>query len=136
MKCVIYPFGSLEMCKYVVTLSFHQGKIVLSRHRQRETWETQGGHIEQGETALEAARRELWEESGAEVYDLRPLCEYWAGDETGSACGRAFTAEIASFSPLPDSEMAEIRFFDALPENLTYPDITPVLFAEAQKREC
>ena len=29
---------------------------------------------------------------------------------------------------MPESEMAETRCFDALPENLTYPAITPVLF--------
>ena len=30
---------------------------------------------------------------------------------------------------LPESEMAEVRAFDALPDNLTYPAITPELFA-------
>ena len=134
MTCQIHPFGSLKAYKYVVVCSFCRGKIVLSRHRARNTWEPQGGHIEAGETPEAAANRELWEESGAKEYVLRPLCDYWAGDEKGSACGQAFSAEITSFGPLPDSEMAEVRLFDALPENLTYPAITPLLFDEAERQ--
>ena len=47
-----YPAGTLKEYKYVVILSEYQGKILLSRHRKRTTWETQGGHIEAGETPL------------------------------------------------------------------------------------
>lgn len=42
----------------------------------------------------------------------------------------AFLANIESCGSMPDSEMAEVKVFDLLPENLTYPAITPVLFAE------
>ena len=103
---------------------------MLSRHRQRSTWETQGGHVEPGETPQEAAERELYEESGAVEYDIRALCDYWAGDETTGegATGMVFHAEIHRRESLPQSEMAEVRLFDALPENLTYPAITPELF--------
>ena len=134
MNCTVYPLNALNPYKYVVVLSFHNGKIVLSRHRQRDTWETQGGHIEKGETPLDAAKRELWEESGAKEFELIPLFDYRAGSEKDFADGQVFAALIQSFEPLPDSEMAEIRFFDALPERLTYPTITPILFAEAKKR--
>ena len=131
MTCRTYPLGSLKDYKYVVILSEHQGKILLSQHRSRTTWETQGGHIEEGETPLEAARRELYEESGATDYAIRPLCDYWAGDRQGSAVGVVFLADIRALGPLPDSEMAEVHAFDRLPENLTYPGITPVLAREA-----
>lgn len=50
MICKTYDLNSLKEYKYVVILSEYNGKIVLSRHKQRTTWETQGGHIEQGET--------------------------------------------------------------------------------------
>ena len=131
MLCKAYPLGTLGQYKYVVILSQARGKILLSRHRQRMTWETQGGHIEPGETPEEAARRELFEESGAIDFALRPLCDYWAGDEkTGEgANGQVFAAEVFALGPMPESEMAETRVFDALPGNLTYPAITPVLFA-------
>lgn len=104
---------------------------MLSRHKARTTWETQGGHVEPGETPLEAAKRELYEESGALRYEICPICDYWAGDEvTGEgATGMVFHASILELGPLPESEMAEICLFDGLTENLTYPAITPELYA-------
>jgi 8-oxo-dGTP diphosphatase len=128
MKCVINPLNSLKDYRYVVILSHYQGKLLLSRHRQRITWETQGGHIEPGETPYMAAGRELYEESGAEVYTLTPLCDYYAEDETSCAGGMVFFAHIEVLGPLPESEIAETALFDSMPEQLTYPDITPNLY--------
>ena len=127
----VYEVGALKVYKYVVVLSTYCGKIMLSRHKKRTTWETQGGHVELGETPLEAAKRELYEESGALRYQICALCDYWAGDErTGEgATGMVFRAEIEELGPMPESEMAEVRLFDSLPENLTYPGITPELYA-------
>jgi 8-oxo-dGTP diphosphatase len=128
MKCVIYPLNSLKEYKYVVVFSIYQGKLLLSRHKQRKTWETQGGHIEPGETPFMAAGRELHEESGAEIYTLAPLCDYYAEDDSSHANGIVFSAHIEKLGPIPESEMAETSLFDSLPEKLTYPFITPVLF--------
>ena len=135
MYCHTFPAGSLKTYKYVVVLSEHNGALLLSRHRQRSTWETQGGHIEAGETPLEAAKRELYEESGAVVYDIRVGFDYRAGDENGSANGMVFLADIHTLGPIPDSEMREVRTFDALPSDdaLTYPGITPILYRHAKK---
>ena len=126
------PLGSFESYKYVVILSFYDGKILLSRHKNRRTWETQGGHVESGETPMDAAKRELYEESGALEYDMEPVFDYWAKDQESDhfAAGVVFRAEIRKLGPIPESEMAEVRCFRNLPENLTYPDISPVLFAE------
>ena len=77
----VYDTGTLKTYKYVVVLSTMCGKILLSRHKARSTWETQGGHVEPRESPFEAAKRELFEESGALRYDIRPVCDYWAGDE-------------------------------------------------------
>lgn len=129
MTCKTYEAGSLKEYKYVVILSEYQGKILLSQHKSRNTWETQGGHIEPGETPLEAARRELYEESGALEYEIAPLCDYWAGIPGDWANGMVFRAVISKLGPLPQSEMARVRTFDRLPSNVTYPAITPVLFA-------
>lgn len=134
MICKTFDLGELEHYKYVVVLSFYDGQIVLSRHKDRTTWETQGGHIEPGETPLEAARRELYEESGAGEFDIEPLCDYWAGNpETNvGAAGVVFVARIREFADIPaESEMAEIKLFETLPESLTYKAITPMLFEKA-----
>lgn len=133
MYCHIHPTGALKPYKYVVVLSEYNGKLLLSRHRERRTWETQGGHIEPGETPLDAAKRELFEESGAVDYEIEAGFDYTAGDDTGHANGTVFLARIRTLAPIPDSEMAEVRTFDALPpdDRLTYPGITPVLYRYA-----
>ena len=133
MTCKVCPLGTLAPYKYVVVMSKYQGKILLSRHRDRTTWETQGGHIEPGETPLDAARRELYEESGALDFDIRPIFDYWAGDENGGASGQVFAAQIRTLGPMPRSEMAEVRAFDEVPSNVTYPAITPELFASLEE---
>ena len=137
LKCTVHPIDHFDDRKYVVTLSYMDGKYLLSRHKDRTTWETQGGHIEPGETPLEAAKRELWEESGAVEYTIEPLCDYWAGEENNWATGAVFRAEIKKLGPIPaGSEMAEVKLFDALPENLTYAYISTVLFAhDAESRK-
>ena len=132
MTCKVCLLGTLAPYKYVVVMSKFQGKILLSRHRDRSTWETQGGHIEPGETPMDAARRELYEESGAVDFDIRPVFDYWAGDENGGASGQVFAAEIRTLGPMPKSEMAEVRAFNEVPPNVTYPAITPELFASLE----
>lgn len=131
----VFPLNTFPAHKYVVTFARYQDKWLFSRHRSRTTWETQGGHIEEGETPLQAARRELYEESGATEFTITPMFDYWAGDRTGSAVGVIFLAEITQLGDLPNSEMDEVRTFDALPDNLTYPEITPFLY-EAITKGC
>ena len=135
MICQPYPLGTLGTYKYVVVLSHTGGKLLFSRHRDRITWETQGGHIEPGETPLDAAKRELYEESGALDFDIDAAFDYRAGDEHGHADGMVFLAHIRSLGDIPESEMAEVRTFDTLPpdEMLTYPGITPTLYRHAKK---
>ena len=127
--------GAAVNPKYVVVLSTYEGRILLSRHKKRTTWETQGGHIEPGETPLDAAKRELYEESGALEFDIDAAFDYRAGDEHGHADGMVFLAHIRSLGDIPESEMAEVRTFDTLPpdEMLTYPGITPTLYRYAKE---
>ncbi len=122
---------------YAVIIAQHDGKLLWCRHSERDTWEIPGGHIEPGETALEAAHRELHEETAASSYTLSPLCWYNLIFENGHV-GRASllcTAEVTAFSPEGlHSEIAEVRAFNDTPEQLTYPLIQPFLLAEAQRR--
>ena len=133
LQCLISPFGTLPSLKFVVVCSFYQGKYMLSRHKKRTTWESQGGHIEPGETPMDAARRELYEESGVTDATLYPVCDYLGYRGGGSANGAVFFADIHALGQLPESEMAEIGLFDELPENMTYPLVTPALMAEAKR---
>ena len=134
LKCKIYPFGTLDNLKFVVICTFCNGKYVLSYHRKHESWETQGGHIEDGESPYEAACRELYEESGIKDTNLVSVCDYNAIDSEGNSNGRVYAAQIQHLEELPQSEMSSVKVFDTLPDNLTYPLVTPVLFREAEKK--
>lgn len=133
LQCRIFPLGYLERYKYTVICTFYQGKLILSKHKKRTTWETQGGHIEDGETPLVCAKRELFEESGISDADIYPVCDYWGFDSQSWANGMVFLAIVHSLGELPKSEMKEIKLFDTLPENLTYPYTSPKLFMESKK---
>lgn len=135
-ESTILPVGALSEYRYVVTLCEWQDQLLLSRHKARDTWETQGGHVEPGETPEQAARREVWEECGAADFALTPLCDYRAGPAGNVSHGRVYVAHIRRLGPLPESEMAETRLFPTLPApaRLTYPAITPFLWAEALRR--
>lgn len=133
LKCRVFPSGYLYDYRYTVICSRYRGKWILSRHKKRNTWETQGGHIEDGETPLEAAKRELFEESGIRDADVYPVCDYWGFNPFGCANGAVFLAVVHSVGELPESEMNEIGLFEELPDNLTYPQTSPVLYREAEK---
>ena len=133
LRCKIFPLNTLGTYKYTVICSRYQGKWILSKHKKRQTWETQGGHIEPGESPLEAAKRELYEESGIRDAEVYPVCDYLGYNHLRSANGMVFLAVVKSLGELPESEMQEIRLFDELPENLTYPLTSPVLYREAEK---
>ena len=124
----IFPIDENLHYKFVVNFSRCHGKWLFSRHKERSTWETQGGHVEPGETPEQAAARELREESGAADFSLTPAFAYSVGDDPENN-GVVFLADIKTLGTIPESEMAEVKDFDALPENLTYPQITPVLYA-------
>lgn len=122
--------------KYVVLFARYQGRWVFCRHKERSTWEMPGGHIDPGETPLEAAKRELYEEAGIRDADVEPLFDYWAYDGSDSAWGQVFLAEAHSLQDIPgDFEMAERRLCDAFPppEELTYAYIGAVLFPAMEK---
>lgn len=106
-----------------------EGRWMLCRHKARKTWETPGGHRENGETILEAARRELMEETGAEDFKITPVCA--VRDE--AYAGMVYFAEVKAFKALPAiSEMAEMRLFEFLPESLTYPELCISAFNRVQ----
>ena len=121
--------------KYAVIVAKHDGKLLWCRHRDRDTWEVPGGHIEQGETALEAAARELQEETGATDFTLKAVCWYQLHFNDGGRGSFSLlcAADVRTMGKL-QSEIAEVRPFDEMPSALTYPDIQPFLLAEAIRR--
>ena len=114
---------------YSVISARYEATWIFVRHHKRSTWEIAGGHIEKGETSLEAARRELFEETGSVKFNIDCVATYSVTIDGETGWGRLYLAEVFEIGPIPDiSEIAEIRLSDHLPENLTHPDIQPHLF--------
>ncbi len=126
---------SEDKLKYVVIQAEYDGKWILVRHKDRETWEIPGGHIEVGEIPKDAASRELYEETGAKNFTLKLLCIYSARHLKNNTIsyGQLYYSKVTELDNLPDSEIEEIKFANSLPENISYPHILPFLFQKVKE---
>ncbi len=140
MKVNFYESVDDKLLKFAVIISKHDGKWVFCKHKERDTYEIPGGHREPNESIVEAAKRELCEETGAQHFEILPICVYsvigknrvsQTGEET---YGMLFFANIQTFENELHSEIESVSFFDNLPTKWTYPLIQPLLIQEYLRR--
>lgn len=137
MQISYSPWPTSASLQFVVVMARYQNKWILSRHKQRQTWDIPGGKIDAGETPLAAAARELQEESGASNFTLEPIEVYHVESNGKRGSGLLCIAEVSELQPLSNnSEMAEIRLVSNCPAaaEFAHPLIQPYLFAQVSQR--
>ncbi|MEX0987014.1 MAG: NUDIX domain-containing protein [Bacteroidales bacterium] len=123
-RITLLPAGSIELSEltYVVIGAREMEHWIFVRHQERDSWELPAGHIEEHESADEAAKRELYEETGTVRSDLRALYDYSIEIGGQTFIGRIFFADVTQRGPLPVSEIAEIMISKTSPQPATYPE--------------
>lgn len=117
---------------YVVIAARHNGGWLFVKHRRRGGWEMAAGHPEKGEGSVEAAVRELTEETGALDFVMEPVTYYSVDAGQGRQYGRLFLAEVETLGELTDTaEIDEVRMFRRLPLSLSLPEVMSFLYRAA-----
>lgn len=133
LKVNFYDTVDDELYKFAVIVSRYENKWVFCKHKERSTYEIPGGHREEQEQIDETAKRELWEETGAIDYQIKPVCAYSVMNEKEETFGMLYFAQIMEFEELPPLEMEKVELFKEMPNQWTYPLIQPLLIEQIKK---
>ena len=127
----------LIMVGSAVLVLDNQNRLLMMKRSDNGNWGVPGGAMELGETTEETARRELFEEAGLEVGELK-LFGVFSGKElyyrypSGEEVYNVSIVYLANggngIIKLSDGEHNDFRYFDIarLPENIS-PPIKPIL---------
>jgi 8-oxo-dGTP diphosphatase len=135
MEINFYKKNTAPSHKYAVIIAEYKDKLILAKHRKRETLEIPGGTVEAGEEVLDTAKRELYEETGALEFDIMHVFDYGVKREDGEeSYGGLFYANVHKLGELPPSEIESVSLYKRLPkkEKLTYPAIQPLLLKKVK----
>lgn len=119
---------------YVVVAVRHNDGWLFVRHRRRGGWEMPAGHPDDGEESIEAAVRELTEETGALDFIMEPVSYYSVDTGQGPQYGRLFYAQVETLGRFTDTdEIADVRVFRRRPRNMSLTEVMSFLFRVAKK---
>lgn len=118
----VYCFIFRPVSVGVRAMMIQDGKVWLVRQTYMPGWFIPGGGVKRGETLDHAARREAFEETGAELGELKLLGAYTNFTEWKTDHNIVFVCHEFKFTGKPDAEIAELRAFplNELPDSL-YP---------------
>ena len=127
----LFDLGYCSETEYtrVVCVCKYKDKFVFSYNKKRNGYEIPGGHIENGESWVDAAKREMYEETGATKIKLTPICVYKI-----TTFVLLCYCEILEMEDLPNYEMERVLLSNELPKNLTYPDTYKLFFNTVKKK--
>jgi len=119
---------------YVVIAARYKGGWLFVKHRRRGGWEMPAGHPGPGENTVEAAVRELMEETGAVSFIMEPVAFYSVDTGTGKQYGRLFFADVELTGPHSDTdEVEEVRIYRRLPRKLSLREVMSFLYRVAKR---
>ena len=116
----IYCFIFHPRALGVRVMLIQNGGVLLVRQTYMPGWFMPGGGVKRGETLEQAARREAYEEVGAQMEELKLLGTYTHFGEHKSDHNVLFLCTDFTLDGKQDKEIAEARFFplEALPKAL------------------
>ena len=126
MEVKLFNLGYCNENEYtrVICVCRYQGKFVFSYNRKRDGFEIPGGHIEEGENWKKACIREIYEETGGIIKEIKPICVYKI-----NSFGMLCFVELEKLEDLPkEFEMEKIILSDSLPDNLTFKESHTLFF--------
>jgi len=117
---------------YVVIAVRYDGGWLFVRHRKRGGYELPAGHPDKGEDSVEAAVRELMEETGALDFTLEPVTYYYVDTGSGKKFGRLFLAYVDTLGEITDKhEIEGVKVFRRLPRDLSLSEVMTLLYRTA-----
>ncbi len=128
-----HNLGALKDYRFVVIFARYKQRWLYCKAKSRDVYETAGGHIEEGETTLQAAKREFYEETGALQYDITPAFDYSVHNGDTNSNGQVFFADVKVLGDIPESEMEKTKLFDSIPPQMRLPQILPILYNSMQE---